>query len=174
LTVGCILAAFQAHLPGQASDAFEVLVAVMLVALGTRAIYRGRLRGPAGSTSIHRPWTGVHAHSGEPEHVHVGPWTLAWRPLLVGLIHGLAGSGALTALVMAELPTFRARVAYMALFGLGSVAGMAVLTAIAGRQLRRLGKNPRIARALAIVTGSVSMGLGGWWGWTAIASFMRP
>lgn len=163
LGVGCILAALDARLPARLADTFELLVAAMLVVLGVRALRRARLHGSMGRTG---------ARPGEANHVHGGPWTFAWRLFLVGVVHGLAGSGALTALVMAELPTFATRVAYIALFGLGSVAGMAVLTGIAGGQARRLGQGARVTRGLAIVTGTVSMGLGGWWGWTAAASLL--
>ncbi|HVV48769.1 MAG TPA: hypothetical protein VHO06_03845 [Polyangia bacterium] len=75
--------------------------------------------------------------------------------------------------MMAELPTIGSRLLYMALFGLGSVVGMAFLTGIAGWQLGRLGQSARTTRALALVTGAFSMGLGSWWGYTALAALMR-
>ena len=68
------------------------------------------------------------------DHVHVGARALAWRPLTIGLVHGLAGSGALTALAFAELPTTAARMVYMMLWG-RLVAGMALATGIAGAAL---------------------------------------
>lgn len=160
LAVGCVLAAFQARLPGPASAAFEVLVAVMLVGLGLRAVRRAGQSRATGPAPPHRA------------HGRVGRWPVAWRPLFVGIVHGLAGSGALTALVMAELPTFGTRLAYIALFGAGSIAGMAFLTGIAGWHVRRIGRSARTARGLALVTGTVSMGLGTWWGWTAVASLL--
>ena len=43
-------------------------------------------------------------------------------PLIVGAVHGLAGSGALTALVMATIPSMAARLIYLVLFGVGSTA----------------------------------------------------
>jgi len=171
--VGCVLAGLQARLPESLANGFEVLVAIMLVILGVRAIGRAAVRGTAGPATHHRHFGGAHTHPGDQGHVHVGPWTLAWRPLLVGLVHGLAGSGALTAIVMAELPTVGTRLAYMALFGLGSVAGMAFLTSISGWQLRRLGRSGRVTRLLALVTGTFSVGLGSWWGYTAITALMR-
>jgi hypothetical protein len=53
------------------------------------------------------------AHAGPQAHVHLGARTLSWRPLFVRFVHGLAGSGALTALVLAELDGTAARVIYM-------------------------------------------------------------
>ena len=96
--------------------------------------------------------------------MHVGRWTLARRPLLVGAVHGLAGSGALTALVLATLPTTTARLAYMALFGLGSTLGMAALSGLLGWPLARLGGQTRTLRTISMVVGSFSMALGVFWG----------
>ena len=173
LAVGCILAALNARLPTSVADAFEILVGAMLVTLGLRAIWNARLSATSGPPSAHEHWTGTHAHAAGVPHVHVGPWTLAWRPLLVGLVHGLAGSGALTALVMAELPTLGTRLAYIIFFGFGSVIGMGFLTGLVGWQLRRIGLKRNWGRALGWVTGVASVGLGGWWGWTAALSLFR-
>ncbi|MCW5807819.1 MAG: high-affinity nickel-transport family protein, partial [Deltaproteobacteria bacterium] len=81
----------------------------------------------------------------------------------VGVVHGLAGSGALTALVFAELPTLGARVAYLALFGIGSVAGMALASGVAGASLHRLAATGRRRRTLGIATGALSILVGIAW-----------
>jgi hypothetical protein len=171
LVVGGALAALHGSLPRSLGDGFEILVASMLVILGARAVARARPadRGTSAAGHFH---DAAEPHAGN-DHVHVGPWTFAWRPLVVGLVHGLAGSGALTALVMADLPTWGTRVAYMAIFGVGSVIGMAGLTGVVGWQLARIERRARLSRALALVTGTFSVGLGGWWGWTAVSSLMR-
>ena len=96
--------------------------------------------------------------------MHVGRWTLARRPLLVGAVHGLAGSGALTALVLATLPTAAARITYMTLFGLGSSVGMAALSGLLGWPLTRLDQQGRALRIVSLVVGLVSTGLGLAWG----------
>jgi hypothetical protein len=83
---------------------------------------------------------------------------------LVGVVHGLAGSGALTALVLAELPSSSERLAYIVLFGGGSVVGMALLTGLAGVPLMRLARVPRVAAGLLAVAGALSVAVGGWWG----------
>jgi high-affinity nickel-transport protein len=85
------------------------------------------------------------------------------RSLVIGVVHGLAGSGALTALVMAELPTTAARLGYMALFGIGSVGGMALLSGVAGFPMAKLARRPGPRRALALATGALSLGFGLWW-----------
>jgi hypothetical protein len=97
--------------------------------------------------------------------VHIGSWTLARRPLLIGAIHGLAGSGALTALVLATLPSTAARLAYMALFGLGSAVGMAALSGLLGWPLARLGAHHAVARGVTLLVGCLSTALGIFWGY---------
>ena len=61
-------------------------------------------------------------------------------------MHGLAGSGALTALVLATLSSTTARITYMALFGLGSTLGMAALSGLLGWPLAQLGANRTLVR----------------------------
>jgi hypothetical protein len=114
-------------------------------------------------------------HQGAPAHVHIGAWTLARRPLIIGALHGLAGSGALTALVLAALPTTAARLTYMALFGIGSTLGMAVVSGLLGWPLARLGANQTVARTVSLTVGCVSTLLGVWWGFSIVgAGFGRP
>ncbi|HEY0479010.1 MAG TPA: hypothetical protein VGD37_15935, partial [Kofleriaceae bacterium] len=78
------------------------------------------------------------------EHAHMGPQsrvlrprhpvvrTLVWRPLTVGLIHRLAGSGALTAIAFAELPGCWRAAPVHDPFGSSSIAGMALGSGAAG------------------------------------------
>jgi hypothetical protein len=99
-----------------------------------------------------------------PAHIHIGAWTLARRPLLVGAVHGLAGSGALTALVLTTLPSTAARLTYMALFGLGSTLGMAALSGLLGWPLARMGSHHAVARGMSIIVGCMSTALGIYYG----------
>jgi len=176
LAVGGVLALLRARLPVSLSHGFELLVAVMLVGLGTRALLRERRcwREPAiGVAAPDRRNEPLDSGRSPTNDMKAARWTSAGRPLLVGLVHGLAGSGALAALVMANLPSLAARVGYIALFSLGSIVGMSALTSFAAWQLTRFARSLRLARGLAIVTGSLSLGLGGWWGWDATASLLR-
>jgi len=56
----------------------------------------------------------------------------------------------------------------MVLFGLGSTAGMAALSGVLGWPLGRLAKHPSLARALSLVVGCLSTGLGMWWGYPLV------
>jgi high-affinity nickel-transport protein len=121
---------------------------------------------------VHRHRWIVHQHPGMPAHVHLGHWTFARRPLLIGAIHGLAGSGALAALVLATLPSTAARLAYMLLFGLGSTAGMAALSGLLGWPLARLGAHEHVTRGISFVVGCMSVVLGIVWGYPLVARWL--
>jgi len=146
---------------------FELVVALMLIGLGIRSMREAVRRGHEGPLRLHRHGRIEHRHSAAAAHVHVGGWTLARRPLLVGAVHGLAGSGALTALVLATLPTHGARVAYVLLFGLGSTLSMAALSGALGWPLARLGNHAAIGRTMSIAVGAVSTAIGIAWGLAA-------
>jgi hypothetical protein len=165
LVVGAVLVILRADMPARLADAFEFCVALMLIGLGLRAIVLAARQGPAGPAHVHHHGHVVHRHAGAPAHVHIGTWTLARRPLLVGAIHGLAGSGALTALVLATLPSTAARLTYMAVFGLGSTLGMAMLSGLLGWPLARLGSHRGVLRAVSLAVGLVSTVLGVVWGY---------
>jgi hypothetical protein len=146
VVVGMILTVVGATLPPRAGMAFELGVAAMLVLLGGRAIALA-LRGD-------------HGHP----HVRAELGRRRWRPFAVGLVHGLAGSGALTALVFAQLPGTAARIAYIALFGAGSIAGMAIASGVAGATLQLIVRSDRTRKAIGIATGAVSIAVGVLWG----------
>ena len=109
LLVGGGLALLEEKMPVRLAHSFELLVAAMIIALGVRAVVRSVREGRAGALATHNHGVLVHTHSMPGAHVHVRSMTFASRPLLIGLVHGLAGSGALTALVLAELPSLAAR-----------------------------------------------------------------
>ncbi|HEX4353779.1 MAG TPA: hypothetical protein VHZ95_12710, partial [Polyangiales bacterium] len=153
------------RLPGTIADLFELLVAMMLLVLGARSIVRAFAAGRGGADHAHHHGSKQHSHAGIDDHVHVAAWTLGRRPLLIGLMHGLAGSGALTALALASMPTLGSGLIYMVLFGLGSIAGMALLTGLADLPLRALSQRRSLTIALNAAAGTIALGLGVMWGW---------
>jgi len=165
LGTGVVLAAMAAELPPSVCDAFELAVAAMLIVLGARAVHRALRDAGAGPTHLHAHAGVPHRHAGPSRHVHLARRTFALRPLAIGIVHGLAGSGALTALVLARLPSARLRFAYLALFSVGSILGMCVLSGMAGWPLARIARHPRAARLLLGTAGLVSAALGVIWAW---------
>jgi hypothetical protein len=173
VVVGAVLVALRAEMPAHVAELFEFFVALMLIALGVRAIVHAMRQGAAGPVRAHRHGGTVHVHGAGAPHVHIGTWTLARRPLIVGAVHGLAGSGALTALVLATLPTTAAQLTYVGLFGLGSTLGMAALSGLLGWPLARLGANRRLARAVSLTVGCTSTLLGIAWGYPFLARLLE-
>ncbi len=165
VVVGAVLVLLRAEMPPSLTNLFEFAVAIMLVGLGVRAIILAARQGADGPNLLHRHGLVVHSHAVGASHVHVGEWTLARRPLLIGMVHGLAGSGALTALVFAALPTAGARVTYLLLFGLGSTLSMAAMSGLLGWPLARLGTNQRLTRVVTLVVGIATTILGIVWGY---------
>jgi tetrahydromethanopterin S-methyltransferase subunit C len=140
LICGLALCLLRTRMPPPLASLCEGAVSVMLVVLGARAIRRAFAQGSEG--------------------------TLARRPLLIGMVHGLAGSGALAALALSRMPSLPAQVAYILLFGLGSIAGMGLLSGLAGWPLLHLMRRRRTARVVSAITGSLSLMLGLAWPWT--------
>lgn len=174
VVVGVVLVLLRAEMPPKVADLFEFFVAVMLIGLGVRAMVRAIRLGPAGPDAFHHHHGGVaHRHPATPQHLHLGHLTLARRPLLVGIVHGLAGSGALTALVLATLPTAAARITYMTLFGLGSSVGMAALSGLLGWPLARIGSEEKTLRTMSLVVGGLSTCLGIAWGLPLVDRLLR-
>ena len=128
---------FKVSIPGWLETRLEFIVALMLMALGARVLIR-TLRGKIelhdhthkhSGTIWHSHW---HVHAGgEPhEHNHAG-WThLGLRPMLVGMVHGAAGSAALMLLVLSTIRSPLESFVYILVFGLGSVLGMLLISCL--------------------------------------------
>ena len=163
LGAGALLLLWRVQLPVRAAELFELAVSVMLIALGVRSLRRA-LRARGGPLVEHAHGHVVHAHEGDADHFHLRSLTIARRPFLVGLVHGLAGTGAITALALANMPTAASALAYVTLFALGSVGGMALLTGAAGVPIARLARRPAAHAALMGSVGAVSLVVGLVWG----------
>ena len=157
---GALLLALQAEMPPVATQLLQLCVVVLLIGFGIRAIYLGARKLPAAPTHTHRA-------PGAPSSSSVDRWTLG-RPFLVGAVHGLAGSGALIAVVVTTLPTTMTRLGYLLMFGVGSTAAMAMLSGLLGWPIARFGADPMFTRSVALVVGGVSIALGLIWGYPII------
>jgi high-affinity nickel-transport protein len=84
-----------------------------------------------------------------------------FRPLIVGLVHGLAGSAAVALLVLALIKNPWWAIAYLVLFGIGTIAGMMLITAALGALLTYASRrSSRVERHLRIASGVLSLGFG--------------
>ncbi|HWP45050.1 MAG TPA: urease accessory protein UreH [Blastocatellia bacterium] len=150
----------------RAGLALEFCVAIMLVGLGANAI-RKLLAGGTLHTHEHRhghhTHTHPHVHGHDPEpyaHTHHG-LRLDKKPLLVGMMHGLAGSGAVMLLVLSTISSPVVGLIYIALFGIGSIGGMLVMSALIS--LPAYFTASRFARAnwaVRMLAGVFSIGIG--------------
>ena len=109
----------------------------MLIGLGAHVLWRlwrdrvhfhGHSHG-GGTVHLH-----AHSHAGETmPHArapHAHGHGFRWRTLLVGLMHGMAGSAALLVLTVSQASSVAAGLGYVALFGIGSMFGMGALSAV--------------------------------------------
>ncbi len=146
--------------------ALELGVAVMLVGLGVNAL-RKLMRGGKLHLHTHRHGGRLHVHPhfhfDTPEsgpHAH-HETAVGARPLLVGMVHGLAGSAALMLLVLATIPSPMAGFVYLLVFGIGSTGGMLCMSALMGVPLQLTAAYFRRADvAVRAVAGLFSLGLG--------------
>jgi ABC-type nickel/cobalt efflux system permease component RcnA len=130
VTVGAVavlVIALGVRLPEGLWPAAELLVAALLMLLGGLVIWR-YIRGrwhmhlhahPAAGPHLH-----LHSHTADPSHGHTHATVDARRSLGFGIAHGLAGSGAIAALLVAAVPDTASRVAYFVAFGTGTIIGM--------------------------------------------------
>lgn len=154
LAIGALVLLAGMAVPAGLSAAAEHLVGGVLIALGIAALWR--LGAGAAPVQWHRHGAGRHLHlAGLP--VHRG-----YRPLLVGLLHGTAGSAsllALTPLVTAANPWIG--MSYLLLFGVGVMAAMLAFGGVLGAGFRRLhGARARAATGLRVLVALGAMAFG--------------
>jgi hypothetical protein len=124
-------------IPEHFARPIETAVGIMLVGLGAHVLWRlwrDRVhfhKHGHGDGTVH-----IHAHSHAHETVphagavHAHAHGFRWRTLLVGLMHGMAGSAALLVLTVSQARTPAIGLAYVALFGIGSMIGMGALSTV--------------------------------------------
>jgi len=144
----------------------EFCVGIMLIVLGTNAI-RKLIKG--GTLHMHEHEHGGHRHlhphihesKPEPqEHTHHG-FKLSARPVVVGMIHGLAGSGALMLLILSTISSSAVGLLYIVIFGIGSIGGMIIMSALIGLPVHFTAKNfSRANWAVRFLAGAFSLVFG--------------
>jgi ABC-type nickel/cobalt efflux system permease component RcnA len=129
LAVGLAVIALQVTIPASVAQGFEAGVGIMLIVLGGAlavTLYREHWHLHAhahdGVRHLH-----LHSHRRSGNHDHRHGWSGSLCPVLVGMVHGLAGSAAVMLVVLPTVRTPWEGIAYIFVFGLGSILGMAVL-----------------------------------------------
>lgn len=189
VAVGGAIILFTVVIPPRLGLSMEMAVALMLIVLGMWNLtgFLEQIRGlrplaigGAGRIRAHSHKHGdyVHSHAsalGSEQHEHDEQRPVAWldrrfgglgfyqvlRPLLIGLVHGLAGSAAVALLVLALIKNPWWAIAYLVLFGIGTIAGMMLITAAIGAVLAYAsGRSSRVERYLRVASGLLSLGFG--------------
>lgn len=124
-------------IPESVAKPLEAAVGIMLIGLGAHVLWRlwrdrvhfHRHGHADGTVHFH-----AHSHAGERlphlRAAHAHAHGFRWRTLLVGLMHGMAGSAALLVLAASQAASPAAGLGYVALFGVGSMIGMGALSAV--------------------------------------------
>ena len=83
------------------------------------------------------------------------------RPLVVGIVHGLAGSAAVALLVLTTIRNVHWAIAYLLIFGVGTIAGMMLITMSIASAFTMMGRGrQKFSRRLALASGLLSLGFG--------------
>jgi ABC-type nickel/cobalt efflux system permease component RcnA len=187
LLVGSAIILFGLVIPPRIGLTMELSVGLMLILLGILNL-SGILRWisesvrPLGSEQhshiqSHGEYLHNHSHAHSPKkHSDAeGAAPMSWldrrfsrlglyqavRPLAVGIVHGLAGSAAIALLVLTTIRVPAWAVFYLLVFGIGTVAGMMLITAaIAVPFSYSENRFARLNRGLGLVSGLVSLGFG--------------
>ena len=188
--VGAGIILFNLVIPVRVGLSMELSVAIMLIVLGLMNVAGFMRSMPASSPHGHDAQEVVHSHPhnhGDYIHNHPhshGPEThphspddtpLAWmdrlfgkislyqylRPFVVGVVHGLAGSAAVALLVLTTIRNVHWAIAYLLIFGVGTIAGMMLITVSIASAFTMMGKGrQKFSRRLALASGLLSLCFG--------------
>jgi len=182
LAIAIIVLWFRVSIPERVSGWLEFGAAFMIIGLGVSALWRS-LRKHA-QVHVHQhshdgvSHTHVHFHEDETRHERTSPSRhshrvarLGWKPVMIGMMHGLAGSGALTLLVLTQISSAWVGLLYVLLFGLGSIAGMLLMSGLIGLPFALTSRNLTHAhQGLQTLAAILSICFGIWYAYSVGAS----
>ena len=151
LLVGLPVVGFGLRFPHALDLPLELGVAAMIILLGVGGLARSRSAAPG------------HEHSHSLRAV-------GKRPFWVGAAHGLAGSGALTLVILATMPSRRDGLLYLGSFGFGSILGMAAASAALSLPIAISGIGAPVAMRISRVVSLASIAFGIFYGATTLAA----
>jgi sulfite exporter TauE/SafE len=137
-------------IPQRVADLLEFGVAIMIIALGCRLVWRTQT---------------AHTH---PHH-HDALKRIGWKPVMIGVVHGMAGSAALTLLILTEVVHGHSPllgIGYLLIFGVGSILGMLSMSAMISLPfVYGAGWSHRLDRPLRLTAGVGSAVFGVFYAW---------
>lgn len=161
---GLIVLLLAISIPEQVTGMIEFGVGIMLVFLGVTALTGFRFgrflrgmtqRGRHAHIHVHEDIAVIHTH----EHEHKENHRHGHKSLIVGMVHGMAGSGALMLIVLSTINSIPLGLAYIAIFGAGSIASMAAMSTLIGLPFAKA-RNHRLSLMLKYVSAVVAITLG--------------
>jgi ABC-type nickel/cobalt efflux system permease component RcnA len=183
LVTGAIVLLLRIAIPERISNWLEFCVALMILGLGASALWRvlRKRREVHVHKHSHDGVAHVHIHFHEAKtghdegrsstHTHAVS-SIGVKPLLVGTMHGLAGSGALTLLVLTQIKSAWLGLFYLAIFGLGSIVGMLLMSGLIGLPFALTSRNlTGMHHRLQTAAAGLSIAFGLWYAYhTGFAS----
>jgi ABC-type nickel/cobalt efflux system permease component RcnA len=181
LITGVIVLSLRIAIPEQVSRWLEFGVALMIIGLGAMALWRSlRKRNDVhvhehshdGVSHVH-----IHFHESETRHEKARPHShavsaIGIKPVLIGAVHGLAGSGALTLLILTQIESAWVGFLYLAIFGVGSVLGMVLMSGLIGLPFALTARNVgRVHRHLQTTAAGLSIAFGLWYAYNTSGLF---
>lgn len=156
IVVGLLVAGLSLTIPNSFFMGFEFIVGLMLIFLGALVMLnKGFLKRK--HLHPHRHTNGTihtHAHNHDSEHKH------GHKSYIIGCIHGLAGSGALIALLSSGLDSFEMIFYFLTVFGIGSIIGMTLISGIIGIPFALSSKIRSMHRLLRYAVASITIIIG--------------
>lgn len=183
LVIGALVLLLRVAIPERVSGWLEFGVALMIIGLGISALWRALRR----SSEVH---VHQHSHDGQShKHVHFHEKQtrhkpsshsahshdvsrIGWKPLLIGTMHGLAGSGALTLLVLTQISSPWVGMLYLGIFGVGSIVGMLLMSGLIGLPFALTSRNlTHVHHRLQTVAAILSICFGLWYAYQTSSLF---
>lgn len=157
--VGAVVVILKYRISESTAGILEGVVGIMLVLLGLNAIRKiFSAEQIHAHKHEHHGHKHVHVHLHEKDEAGSSHHRFAPRSILVGMIHGLAGSAGLMLLVLPTIPSPATALLYIAIFGMGSIAGMMLMSLFIGLPLYfTAGRFSMINRAIRFAAGAFSL-----------------
>jgi sulfite exporter TauE/SafE len=157
---GVIVLLMDQVIPERLAETLDIIVGCLLILLGIdvlRRAYKNRIHYHLHRHDNQNPHFHAHSHAGAAEHDNSFPL----RALFIGLIHGMAGSAALILLTLDSVSSIGLGLAYIALFGIGSIVGMGLLSMIISIPIRASSKQLAwLHNGLQLTIGFCTIGIG--------------
>ena len=160
--IGVILILMKGEIPEKWAMSLEFLVGIMLVYLGLTTITSFKNIHVHQHEQDEDKHKHVHSHSHDGQHLHKHqPRNVSYmKSLFIGLVHGLAGSGAMVLLTMSTVKNVWEAAVYILIFGVGTILGMLFFTTIIGIPFVFSAKKRVLNQTLSRLTGVISIVFG--------------